>query len=284
MATNINFNSTLGIVKNSIVITSQGGIDPDAQAFITAAGITDATQITAVNQLVLDLKSYNIWDNLRVVYPFVGGTATSHKFNLKDPQDTDAAYRISFNGGWTHSNTGIQPNGTNAWGNTRYYPGFVPGYSITSDSVHISFYSRTDSQSGNDLGGASNNTYIRGLYFMTKYTDGTRYMNAFGSGSVLTTGYPSTTGFFVLRRDNSATTIKTSRNGVNTSIAQNLPLFGNYIAAISAINLGPGTNTRTFFSNRELAFVSMGPGLTDTQASNFNTAVQTFQTTLGRNV
>jgi hypothetical protein len=258
--------------------------DPSAKLFIDSAGITDLTQQLAINSLVIDLKSYNIWDNLRVIYPFVGGTATSHKFNLKDPQDTDAAYRILFNGGWTHSNTGIQPNGTNAWGNTKYYPGFVPGYSITSNSVHISFYSRTNSQSGNDLGGASNNTYIRGLYFMTNYTDGSRYMNAFGSGSVVDTGYPSTTGFFVLRRDNSDTTIKTSRNGVDTSFTQTLPLFGNYIAAISAINLGPGTNTRTFFSNRELAFVSMGPGLTDTQASNFNTAVQTFQTTLGRNV
>jgi hypothetical protein len=271
------------MILASIGIIGSTNLDIDAQKFINAAGITDPTQIDAINQLVLDLKSYNIWDSVRVIYPFVGGTATSHKFNLKNPQDTDAAYRILFNGGWTHSSTGIQPNGTNAWGDTRYYPGFQPAPN-TSNSVHISFYSRTNSQSGNDLGGASNNTYVRGLYFMTNYTDGSRYMNAFGSSSVVDTGYPSTTGFFLLRRDNSDTTIKTSRNGVDTSFTQTIPLFGNYIAAISAINLGPGTNTRTFFSNRELAFASMGPGLTDTQASNFNTAVQTFQTTLGRNV
>jgi energy-coupling factor transporter ATP-binding protein EcfA2 len=36
-------------------------LDPDAQAFITAANITNQTQKIAINQLVLDLKSYSLW-------------------------------------------------------------------------------------------------------------------------------------------------------------------------------------------------------------------------------
>jgi hypothetical protein len=28
---------------------------------------------------------------MQAIYPFIGGTAYSHKFNLKDPRDTDAA-------------------------------------------------------------------------------------------------------------------------------------------------------------------------------------------------
>ncbi len=40
---------------------SGGGIDSDAQAFITAASITDATQQSAINTLVTDLKGYEIW-------------------------------------------------------------------------------------------------------------------------------------------------------------------------------------------------------------------------------
>ena len=115
MATNINFNSSLGVVKNSIVITQAGGLDPDAQAFITAAAITDATQITAVNQLVLDVKGYGLWNKLIALYPCVGGTDFIHKFNLKNPVDTDLGFRIEFNGGWTHSSTGILPNGVTAW-------------------------------------------------------------------------------------------------------------------------------------------------------------------------
>ena len=38
------------------------------------------------------------------------------------------------------------------------------------------------------------------------------------------------------------------------------------------------------FSIRETAFNSIGDGLTDTQASDFYTSVQTFQTTLSRQV
>jgi hypothetical protein len=44
-----------------------------------------------------------------------------------------------------------------------------------------------------------------------------------------------------------------------------------------------GTITGTY-DNKELAFASIGDGLNDTEAANFYTAVQTFQTTLGRNV
>jgi hypothetical protein len=39
-----------------------------------------------------------------------------------------------------------------------------------------------------------------------------------------------------------------------------------------------------YFSTNEIAFSYIGDGLTDTQASNFYTAVQAFQTTLSRNV
>ena len=40
----------------------------------------------------------------------------------------------------------------------------------------------------------------------------------------------------------------------------------------------------SFYSSRQYAFGYLADGLTDTDASNFNTAVTTFQTTLGRNV
>ena len=88
-----------------------GGFDPDAQAFITAAGITDTTQKNAINTLVLDLKAYAIWPKFIAIYPYVGGTATTHKFNLVDPLDDNAAFRITWNGGVTHNANGITGNG-----------------------------------------------------------------------------------------------------------------------------------------------------------------------------
>jgi hypothetical protein len=39
-----------------------------------------------------------------------------------------------------------------------------------------------------------------------------------------------------------------------------------------------------YYNNAELAFASLGDGLTDTEAANFYTAVQAFQTALSRNI
>ena len=114
--------------------------DPDAQAFFTASGLTGTTNLNAINQLVLDLKSYGIWTKMKAIYPFVGGTAALHKWNLKDPRDLDAAFRLVFNGGWTHSATGATPNGTNAFANTY----LSPSTQLSLTSTHLSYYSRTN--------------------------------------------------------------------------------------------------------------------------------------------
>ena len=57
---------------------------------------------------------------LDAVYPFLGGTSSSCKWNLKDPRNLDAAFRLTFSGGWTFSSTGALPNGVNAYANTYW--------------------------------------------------------------------------------------------------------------------------------------------------------------------
>ena len=95
-------------------------IDPDCAAFLTATGITNPTISGAICTLVTSMKANGTWAKMNAIYPFVGGTATTHKFNLKNPADTDAAFRLSFSGGWVHSANGILPNGTNTFANTFY--------------------------------------------------------------------------------------------------------------------------------------------------------------------
>jgi len=74
--------------------------DPDALAYITAAGITDITKKTAVNTAFLDLKSFGIWSKIKGAYILKNGSAANSKFNIKNPLDTDAAFRLSFLGAW----------------------------------------------------------------------------------------------------------------------------------------------------------------------------------------
>jgi len=61
---------------DSNTVTPTSSVDPDAQAFITAASITDPTQQSAINQLVLDLKGYSIWTKMKAFTSgFIDSTA-----------------------------------------------------------------------------------------------------------------------------------------------------------------------------------------------------------------
>jgi hypothetical protein len=256
-------------------------VDPDAQAFITAAAITNSTQQSAVNTLVVSLKGYGIWTKMKALYPFVGGTATQHKFNLKNPTDSDAAFRLVFNGGWTHSANGILGNGTNAYADTK----LNTLSNLTKTSTHLSTYIRNNPAPGQhyDMGnstdgfGNSNNTVL-----ISRYNTNLAYFQIaedFSAGGSITSidsiGFwnNTTNGSITKKLFKNGSLIKTADAGTGT--------FANNSLYIGALN---GNNTAQFFSIKETAFSSIGDGLTDTEAANYYTAVQTFQTTLGRQV
>jgi hypothetical protein len=252
--------------------------DPDAQAFITAAGITDNTQKTAINTLVLDMKGFGIWTKMKAIYPMVGGTATTHKWNLKDPQDTNAAFRLVFNGGWTHSSTGALPNGTNGYADT-----FLDSTNnLSLNSGHMSYYSRTNLITASFVVEIGSLAQLPDSYtgISTCSANQTHFrFNNFSALDVITA--TTTLGFFTGSRT-ASNIIKTFRNGsliINGTAGSNTTSTRDYYIGASNFN-----GTASFFSSKECAFSSIGDGLTDTEAANFYTAVQNFNTTLTRNV
>lgn len=250
--------------------------DPDAQAFFTASGLTGATNLYAINQLVLDLKGYGIWTKMKAIYPFIGGTAALHKWNLKDPRDLDAAFRLTFNGGWTHSSTGATPNGTNGYANT-----FLPTTgNVTQNSAAMGFYNRTNT-SVNGAHGLRNSLFTPTQLFeiFERYTDGNFYCYLNDSGGFSGANTDSR-GFFQGSRTG-ATTIRFNRNTstfTGTSTSNGTSTLNIWIGASNLNNSG------TFWNNRELAFFYVSDGLTNTEMQNYYTAVQAFNTTLSRNV
>ena len=250
--------------------------DPDAQAFITAAAITDPTQQAAINTLVVDLKGYSIWTKMKALYPFVGGTATSMKWNLKDPRDLDAAFRLLFIGGGSWDNNGYTPNGSNGYADTK----LIPNNTITNSSGHLSVYSRTNLSGGVDMGSVSTTGGTIEDSIFSRWTDNKFYAN-YGTQSYPNVNNTDSRGLFITNR-NSATNTTGFKNGSKVIDTAQTSLG----VSLNIMPIGAYNNNGTFqyYSNRQYAFASIGDGLTDTEAANFYTAVQSFQTTLGRQV
>ena len=241
-------------------------IDPDARAFfdrVTAAGGTlSATEKTAVDTLVKQMKLDGIWSAMKAIYPMVGASAAACSRNLKADE-----FNGSFSAGWTFASTGATPNGTSAYMDSN----FNPSVQLSGTSAHASLYPRTSLVGGYGiLGDFSSRMDIINF-------GGTLY-SAMG-----TTGQTSYTGTYtglIVGSRTSSTSNKLYVGGTlrDTKTASSTANFQNLNYWLGACNLN------TFYSSNQCAFASLGDGLTDTQASNLYTAVQAFQTTLSRQV
>jgi hypothetical protein len=265
------------LASHGLIASSILQVDPDWLAYynrvIAAGGSLSTTEQDATKTLVADLKSAGIWSAMKAVYPMVGASAAACAQNLKS-----SSFTGTFTSGWTFASTGATPNGTSAYMDT----GLKLSTTVSTNNYHLSFYSRTQdtTKSGNDMG-ANVTGGNNGLTF---------YFSAISIKFFATGAYPTyyvnstnndTTGFLIGNRQ-SATSAKLIQDNttLTTSVVSDSSRSANnmYLGASNA----DGTSAQ--FQNRQCAFSSIGDGLTDTQASNFYTAVQAFQTTLTRQV
>lgn len=255
--------------------------DPDAQAFVSAAELTSQTQANAVNTLVIGMKAQGLWTKMKAIYPMVGGTASTHKFNLKNPLDTNAAFRLAFSGTWVHSNTGALPNGTNAFANTF----LNPTTSLTS-SLGLSYYSRTNANTALDQVDIGAITGLNYFYLTTQYNV-TGLVNRFfgrctSSSIAVNTANADARGYYYLGKTGNGTNLlKSFKNGVVQDTQTGAGVNPNNTVFVGAAN---DSGTTLYYTNRECAFATISDGLTDAEATNCYTLVQQFQTALGRQV
>jgi hypothetical protein len=259
------------LATTGILARGSGGIDPDAQAFITAAAITDPTQQAAINTLVVDLKGYSIWTKMKALYPFVGGTSTSTSYNLKNTTQ----YQISWNGGWTWGVNGVNGNAANSYGNT----GFIPSAVTAQNSFAYGFYSRTNNDSLTvDMGGVGSN----GVYDMLFSRYSNQIYNVINSGiSYTNSANTDSQGFYIGNRT-ASNVIKNYKNSsllTTGSVVSSGNVNGTlYIGAFN------NNGALQYSTNRQYALSFISDGLTDTEAANLYTAVQAFQVALARQV
>lgn len=278
MGNSINISGYLGR-KVRYIEPPAGSCDADAQAFITAAGITNATEIAAICQLVVDLKASGVWSSLNAIYPFVGGTSTTNSYNLKNP----TSYQIRWFGGVTHNSNGVTFNGVNGYGETYYNESLVETFGNTSRAV----YDRTaTSDYGAQLGSqGAGGGYQRNM-LSDNYT-GTYYFDCYDAldnyGRLIGPTTDSRAFWLMSRTSLAAGGFKAYKNLTNfaTTVYANAGTQPDVTTWIGGLNY---SNVLYIPTDHNLAFASMGKGLNPTQAADYYTAVQTFQTTLGRQV
>ncbi len=202
--------------------------------------------------------------------------ASQFKYNLVNPVDSDAAFRLVFNGGWTHSSNGATPNGTNGYADTKLVPSSV----LSLTSGHLSYYSRTNAILNGWMMGAETTPADRMQWVVRTDALGA-YYGRYASNTIATTNGTTSLGLSIMNRPN-VNNLKLHQNSsiINTTVyaANTLPTIALFLGG----NNSSGTGNA--FNNAQNAFTSIGDGLTDTEAVNLYTRVQAYQTALSRNV
>jgi hypothetical protein len=242
------------------------GFDADAQAFfdrVTAAtGTLSNTEKLAVDTLVRQMKLDGIWSLMKAIYPMVGASAAACAQNLKSSSFT-GSFTIT---GWTFASSGITPDGISAFMNT----GLNPINEYGAIDSHLSFYSRTNNNTGFDMGGELP------LFQLIVRLGDTFYSRLSNDATTTNT---NGTGFYI-GSSNSSIGHRGYKNGLVISSAPYNNSLYNGNLFIGSANISSGVRRGT----KQCAFASIGNALTADNVSNFNTAVQAFQTTLSRNV
>lgn len=254
----------------------------EANTYLYSTQITGTTQVSAINTLINGLKANNLWSKMKAVYPFVtdktlqSDMAAQMKFNLVNPQDSDAAFRLAFSGGWTYSTNGAITNLINSYADTKLNPGTVFGSGYAAFGAYwrnnfgvaqTNIIGSTDGSNRFDLG------YDLGV---------TTPFVATGNAASTTGTDTSSKGLVVATRQN-ATSNKLFRNNnliINGTLSFSAnPSYNFYLGGRN--NAGVA---QLFNNNQEYAFAFLSTFLSDAEVAILTQLVTDYQTTLSRQV
>jgi len=264
--------------------------DVNASRYLDVLNITDSNTRNSINNFTVNLKENNIWGKMSGIYPFIGNTADANKYNLKDPRNLDASFRLGFSGAGTihSSQSGVNFAGLNDYANVF----FNPYSNLTGYPVHLSFLSLTDIGLANiDIGCedydakrlsvsaeylSPNDAFFDCYSYTNGRTTVTAPINskAFYTASRIT---PSS-GFMLLF--NSSTVPTNSANNLTNITPSGKPNLNIFLGAVNYA----GTPTYTNFVPRTFGFFSVGDGLTSGECVNLYSAVKQLQYDLNRNL
>ena len=263
--------------------------DPDAAAYLsdvlTAGGSLDATISGATNTLFKDLKSNGLYSKLDILYLMLGETSSSMALNAIR---TNSSFDITWNnvGDLTFDYSGITNTGS-GYGNTNYNPSIESSPTNSSTGYYLV---------GGNIGGGNGEVFPVGSYDGTYLN--TQYQNS-GAQTIGIYGYntsrvealrtfASWDGSYIGTFDNTPTksTYKDASGGDSqivsgsTTGSAGLPNQPYYVMVLN-VNGSPYSGQ---FYNGRVQSVFCGDYLTPSEVNTIDGLINTFHTTLGRNI
>jgi hypothetical protein len=266
-----------------------GGLDADAAAFIAVAGITDATQITAIDNLYKDLKgqgannsSYDFYTRLTAFWLFVGTTTANIKYNGKTPSESNT-YNLAFSGtAPTISSNGCKFNGTNGYANT-----FVPQNIISNSANGMSVYFRENTKRDEVQIGYVNRSTFDATQIGMAWSLNNKAIIGNKSGQQFSPNtYTNVNGLIRLNR-HSGSAYRLYRNGSQIEL---ITATGNVDTNTNTIVIGgerwSAGNVVANYSDKTFCYADImtSNSLSAAEELAYYNCIQAFQTALGRQV
>jgi hypothetical protein len=230
----------------------------------------------AINYEAVFLKANGIWGKLKAFHPHIGGTATAHSGNLMSIGTSGGNSYITWYNSPTFNSSGTTGNGTSQYGDTHFYPDYLP-----ANNIGIGYYSGTDLGTGNGHGimGCQNSGGAQLCWLLCTGT----YSGGIGDNDTTLNGYAQshTNGLWSINRISS--TNVTLYYG-NTPVESNSVTNSGSVSTRTIYLLGTnGDGNPTNLSTLTCQGDYIGTNLTATDIANLNAMFSYVnQTILGR--
>lgn len=292
------------------IMRSYASYCTEVQAFLTAnTGISGSTEKNALDTAIRACKTANIYSKFRICYPTLGGDSTTHSYNIVDP----SLHQITWYNAAVHNAYGVLGDGISAYGNTGFnidpgipniysnhyvaYNTLSTGYGGDADGGSMLGYGigqNAGSNGGTNLGFLLNGVYRSlndNLYpaRMDNTLTAPNEWKGFIGNSRLTSSFA-----FCHRQGATISTTNTSVSGLSYGMTTNgrtnlwqRPLF--ILGMNNPSNVQWDANQKAVLDSRycgkqRLGWISAGDGLTEAEMITYQGIIQTYQTSLGRNV
>jgi hypothetical protein len=216
------------------------------------------------------------WAKFDVINGYVNSVAQAHKWNWKNPVDSDAAFRQTFSS-ITNSAAGITGNGSSAFADTKY----APGTHGDANDFHMHIHVAAGAPNGRH--GCNSDSGAKNFLFVPSLAGNTDYYRCWGTGDdgQITNANTTVAGHYTISRRGASdfeayregTSVGTKTGSTNVSTP---PTSAIYLCAENS------AGTAGSYADHTVDFVTIGKGLTDAEVAELKDIIDDYNTAVGR--